>query len=189
MKYYNNNTQKVEDLPRTVLLGKFRKYTNKLTDEELIKAGYFRIKDTTNIDTYFYKPGKISYKIVDGRAIKIVEQVELPLDVIKNKFKKDIKKQYLQNNRFKVDSTLGYYVDCSKEDLENLQLIKDLNLDTIKTADNTFETLQDGDIDIILNIVKKALVNKIHNKWDKESKVNNCKSINELQNIKNTILN
>lgn len=114
----------------------------------------------------------------------IQEEIEVSLDQAKEAKKAHLCELFRAKNlRPKIDTGLGFDVDGGKEDLINLEVVKDLKIRQIKLANNEFQTLKEGDIDKIISIVKLAGAKRYKEKWEWEAKIDAAKTITELEAI------
>jgi len=112
------------------------------------------------------------------------EEIEVSLDQAKKAKKAHLSELFRAKSlRHKVDTGLGYEVDGGKEDLVNLEVVKDLKITQIKLANNEFKTLKEGDIDKIISAVKLAGAKRYQEKWEWEAKIDAAKTITELEAI------
>jgi len=182
MKLYNNNTGKIEELPKMVVLKGVNKYSNKLTESQLNELGYYKITPTSAIDKNYYKEGPISWEIVEGKAVKTVEQVELPLDSVKKRMLKSISDSFKKfSKRPVVDTGLGYSVDGGLDDLQRFQIGADLGIEVVKDVDGNTHDIDTEGYATVINTIKAYGLSLYELKWQREAEVNALTTIDDCK--------
>jgi hypothetical protein len=82
-----------------------------------------------------------------------------------------------------IDTSLGFSVDGSKDDLANFEIAKSLNLDFVKDADGKIHQIELSDWDVIITAIKQKGVSLFQEKWEIETQIDACTTTQELADL------
>jgi hypothetical protein len=179
MKKYNVNTGKIEELSKTIVVNGVAKYTSKMTDVQLIEAGFYPISFSSVPDRKYYTYTESS-KLVNN-IWTIAYNVE-PRDTeeVKQRMLKDLSDTFkVLSKRPKVDTTLGFIIDGGREDLENLKVGKEFNLPFIKDANGINHSITNEDYDTAILAIKQNGINLYQTKWNKKAEIDSFTTIEQ----------
>ena len=180
MKMYNIATDKIEEVPTMLQVGKIKKYSKKLTGTVLAELGYYRVVSKSPKDKKYYKALGTTYKIVDGKAVKEVEFEERPLEQVKTEMLKVVKESFKKAMiRPQVETSLGFVVDGGLEDLQRLAIGKELGVPFIKDVVGDNHEIAIEDYDTILLEIKQYGLGLYKLKWEREKEVSELSSIDD----------
>lgn len=106
----------------------------------------------------------------------------------KEKKKEEIKDSWLESFRSgTLESSLGFTMDNrragEKNDLQNLETLRDLGVLDIKDAEGNMHLLTSTQLDTLIGEMKLDGVQKYQKKWSLEGTVESCASLEELEAI------
>ncbi len=170
---------------------------NPVSDDILIKEGYFPVDYETNkpeYDTFYQKirpkHGFQDWEITKDRVIVAYEIIEKTLDEKKEELKRKVKEWFIEKLRTgKVNSSLGFTSDARRyaeyNDKDNLKSLIDLGKYPIlwKDADGNDQKLSESDAKILLQEMIEYGLSLYQQKWQKEAQINACNSMEELKQV------
>jgi len=172
MKLYNNGTGKIEEVPSMIRVDGINRYSKKMSESQLNQAGYYRVTSSPAIDKKYYKEGPVSWEIVDGKAVKTIEKIELPLDNIKKRMLSSISESFKKfGERPVVDTGLGYKVDGGLADLQRFQIGAELGIEFIKDIDGNTNSIDTDGYAIVIQKIKEYGLAMYQTKWTREAEV------------------
>ena len=131
-------------------------------------SDYHRVIDTPAPSVADYEYGTtVTPELIDGVPHLTHAIRTYPLDTYKRMRKARLKamRDDLGANPPPADTTLGYKVDSSYEQLVNLQTGQTLGVTILRDADNVMQTVSAADWDTIILAVKQHGAAIIFNKW------------------------
>lgn len=153
------------------------------SDEVLNSKGFYEIQENytaTQADTVIEKG------VLFNNGVATLN-VEITTDINKAKeLKKEAIKPLFKAATFRprIDTTLGFSVDGSKDDLVNLENAQKLGVDFVKDADGVTHKIDaTTDWDTILNAVRQYGLALYKEKWELENSVDACTTVDELNAI------
>jgi len=181
MRMYNKNTNKIENLPKTIVLKNgVLAFTKKLSIEKLNDNGYFEINISSKLNKNYYK--SIEHKELINNIYTITYTAEdLPLEQVKKRMKAKVSKSFKDVfARPRVDTGLGFFVDGLRDDILNFKDGKELGVEIIFDADgNKHENITPENYDTIIKAIKIYGLNAYKEKWGTLEEIKNLKNIDE----------
>ena len=180
MKLYNQNEDKIETLPRQLVIANGSTVlVSSLTDTELNNEGYYRVE-------YGSQPNRRYYTSVENKALvdnvyKITyEAVDRPLADVKALLKVSIKERFLEKQiKPIVDTGLGFSVDGGYDKVKDFEIGKKYSFPSVKASDDTFYPVSATDYDTIISAIELYGIQLFQLKWAKEEEVNALATIDE----------
>lgn len=179
MKKYNTHTKKIETLPKLILVGNIQKLSSKMTSEQLCESGYLEV-------VYGEKPDKRYYDFIESVVAVDCEyhvtynSTAKPLAEVKARLKSDVSSKYKKDSkRPRVDTSLGYFIDGSRDDLDNFERGLKRGSTKIMDADNMLHDATREDFDTCVRAIEDAGEAMIIAKWKEKLKIDSFSSIQE----------
>ena len=99
--------------------------------------------------------------------------------------KAEIKASFLKEfeGNTRVDTTLGFEVDCDERSLNNFNIGKKQGILTIKDADNNYHDIKLEDYDVIISAIEAEGLRLYTKKWDLEKLIDSKTEIVDVMNI------
>jgi len=154
MKRYNINIGKIITITATVEINGVNYYINRLTELDLVTAGYLPIRYEAIPNRRYYTLTETG-TVIGNEYVISYTPVARPLAEVQDLMLKDLNEAFMKyGERPRVDSTLGYFVDGARIDKENFEIGKKHNLPQVVDADNIYHNVTSTDYDIILNAIE-----------------------------------
>jgi hypothetical protein len=119
----------------------------------------------------------------DG-VVFVKYEINSNLELAKEKKKALVKGLFVAKyNRPVIDTTLGFSVDGSKDDLANFEIAKSLDLNFVKDADGALHQIELSDWDVIIGAIKQKGVLLFQEKWALETQIDACETAQELSDL------
>lgn len=187
MKLYNQNKDKIEDLKVIEGPNGETLYVNKLSDEVLNSLGYFRIQYESYPNRRYYKVGNETRQVVGNMYVIGYEAVDRPVEEVKELMFKDLKEAFVgYSTRPRIDTGLGFFVDGSRDDLENFKIGQEFLIPFVKDADGIMRPVTSADYDVIIQKIKETGISGYNMKWTKEEEINAFTTVSECELYENT---
>ena len=180
MKIYNQITDKIEELPKEINDNGIVKLSKILSDEDKIRLGYCPIK-------YLPKPDQRYYTYTENK--EIVENiytisyipVERDLDIVKKEMIQRLSDSFKKvTKRPKVPTSLGFTVDGGREDLQNFELGKKYQIESVVDAGDQVHTISpETDYDTIITEIELYGINLWQKKQLKKQTIMGFTTIQE----------
>lgn len=154
-----------------------------LDEKELKKHNIYKVVDvepvlldgqTATEDGYVFNNGTVSVNWKINSDLKAAKKIKK--QAVKELFK-------AQSQRPKVDTTLGFYVDGSKDDLVNLENAQKLGLTFVKDVFGATHEIKVEDWDTILTKIREHGLKLFQEKWQLDTKIDACKSVEDVATI------
>lgn len=179
MKVYNQQQDKITELPSVISTEQGIKYLNKLSWEELNILGYYKINYETKPDRKYYTFTE-TRGIVNNIYSISYDSVDKPIEEVKSRMLKDLSEVYKEyKTRPRVDTGLGFDVDGGYDDIKNFEIGKKYALPEVKDADNNKHAVSIEDYDDILSAIELNGISLFNTKDTKEQEINALSTIDE----------
>jgi hypothetical protein len=137
----------------------------KLTEDAIPNRRYYTYSENINVET------------------KNIDRVPIakPMEDLKAQMLKDLSDTFkLIVSRPRVETSLGFYVDGSKDDIKNFEVGKKHALPNIKDADGIIRNVTVEDYDSIITEIELFGLSLYQKKWAKEAEVMALNSVEEV---------
>ena len=171
-------------------------WASKWSEQEKIDAGLLWEDNPLPFDSRYYWSHGVP-KAIDDKPEFEADGVTPLLDEngkqvitrgVKHRVKQQISNKYkglLQRPR--VDTTLGFDVDGSYEDLKNFETGKEFNILTVKDADGINRTITLLDYDTIITAIKQKGLVLYQEKWTEEAMIDAMTTLDEIIAYENPV--
>lgn len=177
MKLFNANKGKIEDIKVVTTNGIL--YVDKVTEVELNALGYYKIVYESKPNPYYYAATPITGLVGTVYTIGYTS-VPKDLDEVKARMLKDLKETFTTLSvRPRVDTSLGYAVDGSRDDLQNFQIGRDLGFPTIVDADDNEHAATLDDYNTIILAIQVKGAELFNTKRTKKAEINALTTVDE----------
>lgn len=178
MTLYSTHKDKIDDFD-LIVADNVIMYTNRVSEEELNKYGYFYVQYLNAHDRRFYLSEE-NKGIVDGKYLVWYTKIERPLAEVKDQLKAKVKEIFIsESKRPRVDTGLGYSIDGSREDLENFNIGKKRGFPFIKDVDGMDHPATTAEYDAAITAIEDYGMFLLQKKWNSEADIENLKTIDE----------
>jgi hypothetical protein len=143
-----------------------------MTEAELIAEGFYPISYDSKPNRRYYTATESRILVGDVYTISYTS-ADRNIVEVQSSMLKDLKEAYVSYSaRPRVDSTLGFFVDGGRDDLQNFEMGKKYGILTIKDADNVEQTIVAADNDTILITIESQAIALMQTKWAKQAVIN-----------------
>ena len=171
MKVYDQNIDKVTELPWVISTNDGTLYTSKLADEQLPEYGYYKIEYQSKPNRKYYNSEETK-GIVDNKYVISYNSIAKPIEEVKDRMLKDLSEVYKEKKlRPIVDTGLGFSVDGGYSDLQNFIVGKEFELPEVKDTYGEKHSVTLADYDTIITTIKQNGINLFVLKDTKEQEI------------------
>ncbi len=168
MKRYNTAEDKIVTVPSTIKVGGITKLTNRMSEEELIGAGYLPVKYGSLPDRRYYTTTEVKEVIDDVYTITYTP-VEKSVADVQKLLLKDISDSFKSfGKRPVVDTGLGFNVDGGLDDLQRFEIGKELGITVMMDKDGISHDVSADDYDAVILAIKTYGLTLYQTKWTRE---------------------
>ena len=171
MKRYNTAEDKIVTVPSTIKVGGVTKLTNRMSEEELVGAGYLPVKYGSLPDRRYYTTTEVKEVIDDVYTISYTP-VEKSVDDVQKLMLKDISDSFKAfGKRPVVDTGLGFNVDGGLDDLQRFEIGKELGVKVMVDKEGISHDVSADDYDTVILAIKTYGLTLYQTKWTREAEV------------------
>jgi hypothetical protein len=183
MKIFNNNTGKIENLPKLIKINNVNKYSNKLTEEELNSVGYYKIFKSIQPDKRYCTFKEIG-SVSDGKYNISYETTPRDVEQVKTTMLKTLSESYGKfMERPNVNTSLGFTVNGGRSDIFNFEDGKLFNLPQVKDISGVWHDVEPEDYDTIVTEIKQNGLDMYSEKWSREQEIMSMTTLDECINF------
>lgn len=190
---YNIKTDKIEKLQPIIKIDGATMYSNKLSEEELNKGGFYKVKYENKPDMRYYDFTE-NKTLINNTYIVSYTKIDKPIEDIQYTMLKELGKDFIKySERPRVTiPELNIVVDGGRADKDNFKELWEDMIDedttSIKDADNQFHhNLSKSDVYIIYKSIVKKGRNLMQLKWTKEQEIKSLNTVAECINYEDTL--
>ena len=186
MKRYNITEDKIVTVPSTLKVGGVTKLTNRMSEVELVDAGYLPIKYGSLPNRRYYTTTE-KREAVDNVYTITYTPVEKSVADVQKLLLKDISGSFKAfGKRPVVDTGLGFNVDGGLDDLQRFEIGKELEVGVMMDKDGISHDVSADDYDAVILAIKTYGLKLYQTKWVREAEVKAFSTIVECMAYEKT---
>ncbi len=179
MKMYNKNNGKIVELPKTLVVDGVVRYTNKMTEAQLNEVGYYKIARKSKPNKRYYTFVEFG-ELVDNKYVIDYVVTERDVEQVKVEMLKCVSTSFKQvASRPEVVTSLGFSVDGGLNDIQLLEIGREMGVPFITGADGIQHAVEPEDYSTIVLEIKAFGLNLFTKKWNKGKLIKTFTTVDE----------
>ena len=186
MKRYNTIEDKIVTVPATIKVGGVTKLTNRMSEVELVDAGYLPVKYGSLPNRRYYTTTEVK-EVVDNVYTITYTPVEKSVADVQKLLLKDISDSFKSfGKRPVVDTGLGFNVDGGLDDIQRFEIGKELGVTVMMDKNGVSHDVTADDYDAVILAIKTYGLSLYQTKWAREAEVKDFDNIADCMTYEKT---